>query len=518
MTKLTAEAVSRLTQAGRTAAGLGLGVCLALASGRSWAERWSATASVDGKVTATDNVNFDTGSEKKGDVIFEVAPRVSILGEGARLRLNASAGLSAFTYTKGTQDSQLVPTAAASLWLEAIERTFFIESNVNVARTVDNPFGPQAPSASNVNTQDTYQARISPYFAGILGSRFRYLLRHDSAWTRSSGGQTSIGNQYASHEAAELALLPRPFGASLRFDRDESNRIEGTEGRSRSEIARATFSLSPDPQFTIGVRAGHERNNFPGFSSDRNFVGAELTWRPTERTNLAVVGENRFFGNGWTATFDHRMPRLAWSVRSSRDVSTSAQRFLGLPVTLDVAALIDASLTTRIPDPIERARAVEDLIVSRGLPRTLITPIDLFDERIEIQTINTATVSLLGARNTIALTLFSTSTEGLDSQAIGGVPPTTSLLDNRQRGVGLSFSHQLSHRSTLNAESSWHQTRGIGSSTGEQSRQQVYQLRLTHLLSPKTSTTAGMRYQVFDSTLQQDTTEKAVFLGIGHRF
>ncbi len=517
MRDLTSRSASCFKCARRCAARVGLIVGLAVANAQAHAERWATAASIDGNLTATDNSNFDVSGQKKSDVIVDVAPRVGIVGDGARLRLNAAASLSALAYTKGTQDSRLVPTVDFGLWTAPIEDVFFVESSVKVERVTENPFGPQTPTGSSVNQQNSYEGRISPYLSGILASRFRYLLRHDSGWIRTTGGATSVGNQYASHDAAELALLPRPLGASLRYDRDETNQVEGVEGQTRSEIVRAIVSLSPDPQLTVGLRGGHERNNFPGFNSDRNFFGADLTWRPTERTNLALVGERRFFGNGWSATFDHRMPRLAWSLRSSRDVSTSAQQFLSLPATLDVAALIDASLTTRIPDPIARARAVEDLIVSRGLPRTLIAPVNLFDQRVELDTVNTATVSLLGARDSLALTLFSSRTEGLENLG-ASVQPGSSLLDSRQRGAGLSFSHQLSPLSTLNAEASWRQTTGLGTLSGDQSRQQTYQLRFTHLISPKTSTTAGARHQVFDSNVQPNATETAVFVGLGHRF
>lgn len=492
-------------------------LCAIAAPATSLAERWAAIGSIDGTLTATDNGNFDDRAAKESDVYLRLVPRVSVRGDGARLRLNGSASVSAVTYANGTQRSEVVPTADFSLWLEAIEGLFFIESSAGVDRTIDSPFGPQAADASRINSQDRYRARVSPYFAGNLGSRWRYLLRHDSSWTRSSGGTSDLADQYAHRQTAELALTPRPVGASLTFDRDESKGVEGTIGRRTSEIARLIVTFGSEPQFVFGLRAGHEKNNYPGFNSERDFYGANLTWRPTDRTNLSLVGEKRFFGNAWQASFDHRMPRLAWTVRSSRGVNTLPQRLLGLPATLDVAALIDASLTTRIPDPVERARAVEDLIVSRGLPRSLVAPVDIFNERIEVQTAHSGTITLLGARNALALTVFQTRTEGLDN-TLSGAPLSTSLLDNRQRGTGLTFSRQVTPRTTVNAEASWRQTRGLGSLRAEDSRQQIYQLRFSRLLSPKTTFTAGTRYQVFNSTIETDANEAAVFVGLGHRF
>lgn len=498
-------------------AGTAVAASTLLISGTASAQRWAASASVEGQVTATDNGTFDARGEKEGELSLQIAPRISFRRAGGRLRVDGDAALSAFTYVQGTQSSRIDPALNLIASLEALEDAFFIETSARVQRTLDNPFGPQTPSGSSFNTQSTYQARISPYLTGELGSRVRYQLRSDTSWTRSSGGSASVGNQYATRQSAVLSVLPRPLGLTATFDRDDSDVESGSSDRRTAETARLIAVYSPNAQWTFGLRGGHERNNYPGIDSSRDFYGANLTWRPTERTTLSLLGEKRFFGNGWEFAFDHRMPRLAWTIRSSRNVSTLPQRFLGLPVTQNVAALIDASLVTRFPDPIDRARAVEDIIISRGLPRTLLTAVDVFTERIELQTSNTATVTIIGARSTLAFTLFSTSTEGIAGTS-GGTTIPQELLDNRQRGVGISVGHQLSSLTTLSGETSWRDTRGLGGATDERSRQQVYSLRVARRLSPDTTATGGARYQVFDSTNQGDTTEAALFIGLSHRF
>jgi uncharacterized protein (PEP-CTERM system associated) len=481
------------------------------------AQRWATSALVDSRLTLTDNGDFENRGEKRADSILELRPRIGFRRAGGGVRLDGDAALASYTYADGTQPGRIDPALDLKANFEAIDNFLFIDGSMRLQRTLENPFGPQTPAGSSVNSQRTFQARISPYVQGSIGSRVRYRLANDTSWTRSNGSSQQLNSQYATRQSAELSLLPRPVGLSLTFDRDDSDAEGGATRRTTSEVARASLLYSPRPQFTFGVLAGHEENNYPGFNAKRDFYGMSGTWRPTERTNLSFAGERRFFGNGWQAAFDHRMPRLAWTVRSSRAVSTLPQRFLGLPVTQDVAALIDASLTTRIPDPIERARAVEDLIISRGLPRTLVVPVDIYAEQIELRTANSATVALIGPRNTVAFTAFSSVTERLVASS-GPAAVPDALLDNRQRGLGVSFAHQLSMLTTLSADASWRDTRGLGLATNEQSRQQTYQLRFTHLLTPKTTATGGARYQVFDSTVQKDTSEAALFVGLGHRF
>jgi uncharacterized protein (PEP-CTERM system associated) len=261
---------------------------------------------------------------------------------------------------------------------------------------------------------------------------------------------------------------------------------------------------------------GHETNNYPGINTDRGFYGAAVSWKPSERTNLFGAWEDRYFGGSWKLTFSHRMPRLAWTLTSSRDDSTLSQRYLGLPATQNVAALIDASLTTRIPDPIERARAVEDLIVSRGLPRSLTGPVDIFTERVEVQTSTTGTVAYIGVRNTLALTFFATKTEGVYNVLFPALPDSD--LNNKQRGIGLSFGHQINALTTMSADASWRETQGLGSQAGDLTRQEIYQLRTARRVAPYTTVSAGARYQSLKSNVEPEGTEAAVFVGLGHRF
>lgn len=495
------------------AAGLLAGL---LAAGSAPAQQWATSASIDGNLTATSNANFGASGNEESDVIAEVSPRISFFRQGARLRLSGDASLSASTYANSTQASRITPALALGANLEAIEQFFFIDSRVNVQQSAESPFGPRPTAGSRINSERRYEARVSPFVSGRVGTRWRYQLRDDSTWVRTSGGAFDQRDQFAHQQVAEVSLIPAPVGLTFSYNRNQSDFEGNSQARQTVEIGRLIVSYG-DERFSAGVRGGWEKNKFPGFATERTFYGGNVSWRPTERTNLSAFVENRFFGTGWSASFDHRMPRLAWSIRSSRDVSTFPQRAFSLPVAFDVADLINASLITRIPDPVERARAVEEFMVSRGLPRTLITPIDIYTERAELRASHIASLVMYGTRNSLALNLYSSRTEGITT-AIGPLPIPAALLDNRQQGIGLSFSHQLSGRTGFGADASFSQTRGLAAASDSRSREHSYGLRLNHTLSPKTTLTTGARYRRLDSTVQNDADEVAAYVGIGHRF
>jgi uncharacterized protein (PEP-CTERM system associated) len=314
-----------------------------------------------------------------------------------------------------------------------------------------------------------------------------------------------------------MVLAPRPLGLSVAYQREDSRFESSQQPRAVSEIARGIVSYLFGDQFTIGLRGGYEKNNYTGFDSEGKIYGGEFSWRPTERTNISGYGEHRFFGTGWQFGFSHRMPKLAFNIQSSRDISTYPQTLLTVPAAVSVAALLDQALTTQYPDPAQRAIAVQDLIAARGLPPTLITPVSFYTEQISLLTNSSANIVLLGARNSLGLTVFHQRTEQIVGGAGSPILPT-SLLDNVQLGGSLTLSHQLTALTGMNLTGDWSRTRGLGIFDTEETKQRGVRLQVNRELSPRTNGFVGARYQVIDSNVTSDARETAVFAGVGHRF
>ena len=54
-----------------------------------------------------------------------------------------------------------------------------------------------------------------------------------------------------------------------------------------------------DAQLLVGLIAGRERSAFSFTDKSDPIRGMSLRWTPTERTTVSMLGERRFFGNGW---------------------------------------------------------------------------------------------------------------------------------------------------------------------------------------------------------------------------
>jgi len=509
--------VSAPTSAGRQLLRYGVPVIALAWCGAVYAERWTVDASVSTQVTATDNSGFESRSQRDSDVLLGVTPRIGFRGEGARLRVGGSVALGGVHYVDGTQDSRFLPTADLIATLEAIERRLFLEAAVNVAQTRENPFAPRPEGASTFNRLETRQGRFSPYLQGNLANDVRYRVRSDNAWTATSGGTTADGDSYVGRHVVELERAPRPFGWGVQAERTDSRFDNAAQRRLTEDVARVRLDYAVTPQIAVGVRAGYEQNNFVlDGRGDGSIYGANVTWRPTERTDLSGFVEDRFFGSGWRLSFSHRMPRLAWNALLSRDLGSAPQSLFTLPATDDVVGLLDAAFTTRFPDPVERARIVQDLIARQGLPSALGAPLAIYAQRISLINSRSASVVLLGVRNSLGLTGFYRRTEDLSDTVFSAIG--SALTNNTQRGAALTFSHQLSTLTSLNATTAWTRTRELGQTDPEQADQYTLRLQALRQLAPKTSAFIGARHQIFNSNRRDDARETAVFAGLTHRF
>lgn len=497
-----------------------LGAALIAACGPVAAQRWTLEASVTTQAAVTDNSAFEESRiEGPSDVVLTVAPSVRFRRDGARLRAGGTVGLSAAHYIDGTQAGRLVPVGDIGATLEAVERSLFIDAAAVVTQTRNNPFAPRAEGVPAIDRLQTAQARVSPYLQGNPTPNVRYLIRSDNSWTetRARGNLAGELNGYVGRHFAEIERLPRPLGLAFQIERTATRFTDTTQGTLTLDTARLRADYAFGPELVMGLRAGYEQNNYVlAGKGDGSIYGAELTWRPTERTDLTGHWEHRFFGSGWRMSFAHRRPRIAWNALLSRDVGSAPQSLFTLTPTDDVAGLLDAALTTRVPDPVERARLVQDLIARQGLPTSLGGPVTIYTQRISLITSRSATVVLLGARSSIALTGFYLRTEDLADSVFSVLG--TAAENNTQRGGALTYSHQMTPLASLNATYGYTRTRALRAIAPDASDQHALRVQTQHRFGERTTGFVGVRYQIFNSSTADDAREKAAFAGLTHRF
>ncbi len=517
---------SVLRRAVRAGAGapLAFGAACAVLAAGAQAASWTFTPSVNARETYTTNVSpGTTGQGSNGSFVTNVGGALAFRGQGARFSLNGTIAANAVYYTGNTRYNTIYPTANVRGNLEAIEDFFFIDAFASVSQTFISPFGPQPGdlAVATVNRSTSQVYGVSPYVQGrIGGTNVSYLVRNDNIWsfpyTSGNPANVNLGNFYNSRWTARLSAPATPLGWTAEYIRNELDYQDQTRNY-MLEQARLIVPYQVNPQFQVSARGGYEHNKFPLTDYSGAIYGGGLEWRPTERTLFGGYWEHRFFGSSYQATFSHRRPLSAISVTAYRGINTYPSNAFTIPAGVSVAQSVDAAFTTRIPDPVERAQAVQQFLLATGLPPVLTSPLNFYTQRILLQQGANATLSLIGARNAVAWTVFNVKSESITA---GGTPLPPALqfgTDNTQTGTGLTFSHRLTQATSVNATANWWRTESNLQSS-VRSTNQGATLTLNTSFSPKTSGSTGLYYYVFDPSIGARSNSLNIFAAVNHTF
>lgn len=480
------------------------------------AERWELRPAVSGQLLHTSNSDLSVNG--RPDTVLSVRPQLAINAEGSRLRLGGSVGLEAVSYAQGTQDDRVLPQVDLNGRLEAIERLFSIEAGYRVAQVAANPFGVRTELGSTTNVVTTRTARLSPSLQGgspgglsfRLGADLVQLRQNDSSGVASdaSGSYTQVGGK--------IEMPARPLGWRLQADRSVSgyDNQDKPSVRTGDMIAAVTYALTDD--LVAGVRGGREAENVDGPQKWHGTSGAELKWTPSQRTTLSASRDKRFFGHAWQLEFNHRMPFLAWNFGLSRAIDTTPQTLFLLPPSGDVAGLLDSIFTTRYPDPTERAKVVREVIERNGLATSTAGPVNLLGQRLSLTTRRRLSLALNGAVNTLALGVFSARTE--DLLTANPLSVGTAEANNTQHGWSASLTHRLDARSAVSLSLDRTQIRALPGFGDSRTSQRGLRGEYNVQVGPRSNVVAGLRYRSIDSTSTSEGDEKAIFVGLDHRF
>jgi uncharacterized protein (PEP-CTERM system associated) len=484
------------------------------------AERWNIDAGIDSELTRTSNADLG-GATSAADTILAVRPHIRLFAEGARLRISGAAALSAVGYAEHTQPGRLNPEINLDANLQAIERFLFIDASLRATQESANPFGarPEA-GATNENSVTTTAFRISPRIEGTAPGLIKYRLLSENGWTNEFNAPAAVAPAavgYFGRHTLAIGREPAPFGWQLEAQESETRYRDSTLEPLRVGLVRATIGYQVTSDLVLGLRGGREHTNFTTTdgSNGGNIYGVDVRWQPSPRTQLTAWEEHRFFGSSWRLDLAYRTPRFALTVASSRQIDTSPQSLLDLPATQNVAALLDAIFSARFPDPIERARLVNDVIAQRGLPASTLQPISIQAQRLSVLQQTTASMTILGVRNSVTFSAYRSRTE--DAVDSGPLAIDTGLTNNQQYGASVAVGHRLTPVIDVIGSADWSHIESLVAG-GERSIQRTLRLRLTRALSLKTVVYAGVRARNFDSSTAAPSDEVAGFVGIEHRF
>ena len=490
---------------------------LTLGAAPAGAQTWSYGSAISARETVTNNVALQPTDERRTDWITELTPSFRLSEKGARTTFDGTVSIPVLLYAKNGGNNTAFPSANLLGDIRLIGNVFHVDGQISIAQQYLNPFGAQPLGFDNItqNRIQTATYRISPYVRGITPGRISYELRNNNVWSYVSNAPLATSNFHYTEWIGKASDVEQVYGWEAEADYNDIDYYNAD--RVRTALARVIGVYAADPQLKLSIRGGYEENHFPQEDLRNAIYGAGFDWRPSARGKINGYWEHRYFGSGYLLSLENRRALSVWNVRVSRDVTTYPQALARLPAGGDVSALLNQVFLSSIPDPAARQQAVDQFILDHGLPPTLTSALSLYSQQTLLQQSQSTTVGLLGARNTVLLTLFNTRTEPIAASG----NPLSGILANgtssRQTGASLLWSHKITPALVVDATIDRFRTVGIGS-VKARSDQTSARMVVSAPIAPRTNVFAGARYQVFSSDVSVDYNETAAFVGLTHTF
>jgi len=483
------------------------------------ADRWQVESSASARVTATDNAGLGLGTAGR-DLVTDVGAGLGIRHEGARISLIGNIFVEGFLYANHTQSNSILANVdLLGRWV-AVEQFLFVDASIRTTQNYIDPYGPGLTSTTTANNTTTTQYRLAPYIESRPSTNLHFRARSDNVMTYNYGSNSpttsAVDGSYFGLQTISLERDPVPLGWRLEGV-EEQTRYQGQFLPLVSDFARAIGNMAIVSSTVVGLRVGVERHNYLPDTGWTAIYGGQASWRPSERTTFSFDGEHQYWGNAVHLVFTHRMPFFSWDLRASRDVDTTPRTLFNLPPTDNVAALLDSILTTRFPNPADRANEVQNIISREGLPASSSTFISIAAPRLSVTELASLGLAYLGVRNTLALTLSASRIS--DALQDGALATGNAAVNNFQHGAALSYALRMTPTATAGLTFTWSGIRSLDTASSTAStKDTALRGQVAIQLAPKTSVLLGAEQRRLESSVATSGRETSVYVALGHRF
>jgi uncharacterized protein (PEP-CTERM system associated) len=464
----------------------------------------------------TNNVNLSS-TNPQSELITTLSPGISWIGNSGRVRGSLDYSLNWLLHARDSSRNQLQNALNANISAELVEQRIFIDASAGISQQTISPFGTQSSGTGLVNDNSTevYTLSISPSLRTPLGGYAD--LTASAGWFASAASSTDLGDSATVNAAVGLSGGQGRFGWGLDAIVQGSAYNVGLDYN--SDYLFGTLRFAPTSALQLSVRAGNEGREFGnGQRVSSDFWGYGVSWQPSPRTSLSWQEDQRYFGESWSFSFQHRMAKSIWSYTDSRGLNDSSGA--GDPLNSSQSRAVSnydlffAQFASLEPDPTKRDQLVRGFLQANGIDANAAINGGFLTAGQTVQRSQNLSVGLIGQRNTVTLSAFATDTEPAATADIS----TGNFADVgrvRQQGYSVGVSHRLTPTSSVGLTGSLLKTLDEPSRLGNEER--LLTLDWSGQIGYRTFASAGMRRTVFDSATNPYN-ESAIYGSIRWQF
>jgi uncharacterized protein (PEP-CTERM system associated) len=397
--------------------------------------------------TLSTNGNLSTNA--RSEQTTEVTPGIRAVFNTPRVQGFVDYSLSALFYAQGTSGNQFRNALNANAKVNAWDNRAFVDLSGVVSNQAISAFGPQPVNGrSRTNQSETARFGFSPYLRGSFAGDTDYELRYSlQTADTDTAARSDITDQLVS-----LRLGSRPAGQTLGWSFNASSGatdyslVRDTE----SSSAQGGLIVAVSPQLQVTLLAGVESNDIiTSRKASYNTAGVNVEWRPSPNARVFVGVEDRYFGNGHNIAIEYRTGRTLWSYTDSKGVSNNPlqEGAVSLGSNFD---FFDQQYQQQIPDPVLRARFVNELLRFYNLPADALAVQNFLTSSATLDRRQRLSVALSGIRSVWTLSVYRSDSSRLDTLVSGGddFDFNTAI---EQQGWSLNYAHRLTPLTSLNA-------------------------------------------------------------------
>lgn len=182
-----------------------------------------------------------------------------------------------------------------------------------------------------------------------------------------------------------------------------------------------------------------------------------------------------------------------------------------------MAALLDSMLMESVPDPIQRARAVQELMVQQSLPEANASAAQTYEPTPMRVSSNRGVLTWLGREDAVDVSFYEVRMR-LPHLIASSFIPAGFTGENLQRGVSLTVIHHFGPFTNASVTAGEHRVDGLGATNGQYTRGDAVTAQLNRRFGLHTEFFVGGRLQAAEFSALPATREKAGFLGASHHF
>jgi len=466
----------------------------------------SVVPSLSVQQTFTDNVALSTDN-RRSESITQISPGISIAGRSGRVQGSLDYSLNALFYARESDRNTLQNALNGVVRAELIDNHAFIDARATISQQTISAFGTQSGNSGliNDNRSEVATLSVSPSLRGNLGGVVD--VAATAGWSASHSDSTDAGDTTSLSALLSLGGRQGLFGWGLNATRQVSGYASEQDVTQDSVIA--SLSFSPDTELRLTLRGGREATDVQGGTRQSSDTwGWGVDWIPTERTQLSLQSDRRYFGSSHTFTARHRMARSIWSYSDTRGVS-GEPGLAGADVLRAQFNQLYTNCVSSLRDPALCNQLVRQIL---GLDPTV--SLGFLNSARSLQRGQNLSVALSGLRTTVTLSAFRAATSRLDG-VVYGEGDLSQVDQVRQLGYSVAVSYRLTPVSSLAFVGARQKTLDAGSQPGNDQRSAT--LSWSSSLGPRMTTSLALRHTLFESD-SNPYNESAIIGSLSLRF